>query len=66
MVGDKVTDLDAAALAGGLAGTVYFPADDITDIPGATVIGEWARVPVPAAVWLMISALGGLGFLRRR
>lgn len=59
-------DAYAAALAGATSGLVYFPADDISDLSGATVIGEWRRIPVPAAVWLMLSALGGLGFLRRR
>lgn len=58
----------AAALGGAASGLIYFPADDLTDLGSATVIGEWQKtvVPVPAAVWLFGSALAGLGFFRSR
>ncbi len=60
----------SAALAGPSSGVIYFPADDVTDLNGATVLGEWARttvVPLPAAVWLFGTALIGLvGFGNRR
>ena len=45
---------------------------DFTDSAGGdagfinSVSIEYNPVPVPAAIWLMITALGGLGFMRRR
>ncbi len=66
---DISADSYASLLAGALSGDVYFPADDDGDLATAMVIGQWERatpVPVPAAVWLMMSALGGLGLMRRR
>ena len=62
----------SAALAGPASGVIYFPADDVTDVIGATVLGEWAisavsAVPVPAAIWLFGTALIGLiGFSKRK
>lgn len=54
----------ASALAGATSGSVFFQADDLTDLPNATVIGEWSRtaaVPLPAGLPLLLGALGALG-----
>lgn len=62
----------AALLASNLSGDLFFPADDIGDLPTATLIGEWARVdavaavPVPAAGLLLGGALFGFGVFGRR
>ena len=43
---------------------------DIEDAQSRNVVGNWTvtpnPVPIPAAVWFLGSALGGLGFTRRR
>lgn len=56
-------DAYASLLAGPAGGDVYAFADDDGDLAGAMIIGEWERatpIPVPAAVWLLGSALLGL------
>jgi len=56
------TDLYDALLMGNSSGDVYAFADVDADIPSASIVGQWeiAQVPVPAAVWLLGSALLGL------
>lgn len=47
------------------SGDLYFPADDISDLPGATVIGQYSTVPAPGV--LSLAGLGlGMGARRRR
>ncbi len=46
------------------SGNVYFPADDVGDLPNAQVIGQYLVVPAPGAVALL--GLGGLLLARRR
>ncbi|MEO0422409.1 MAG: hypothetical protein AAF184_08755 [Pseudomonadota bacterium] len=65
--GSATWEIDALAytalLGGALSGDVYFPADSADDLAGAVIIGQWERaavIPVPAAVWLLGSALFGL------
>ena len=56
------------ALAGTGSGTVYFPADDISDLPGAMAIGTWqtaSSVPLPGSLFLMATGLIGFRFARR-
>ena len=35
-------------------------------LSGQGIIGQLAPVPLPATLWMLAPALGGLGFLRRR
>ncbi|MEM9386926.1 MAG: hypothetical protein AAGA68_17830 [Pseudomonadota bacterium] len=60
----------AALVGGAMSGDVYFPADDDGDLPNAFIIGQWERgvavIPVPAAVWLLGSALFGLRLVGAR
>lgn len=66
--GSAVWALDANEyadmLAGNTFGDLYFPADDFSDIAGATVVGQWAVIPAPSA--LAVLGLGGLVAARRR
>ena len=61
-------DVYLAALAGAGAGNVYFPADDITDLERAVVLGTWAvaRVPEPGTLALLGIGLLGIAATRRR
>lgn len=53
-------------LAGGdRGGDIYFPADDVTDIPTTTVIGQYTVV-VPEPSSLALLGIGGLLIARRR
>jgi hypothetical protein len=51
-------------LAGSMSGNVYFPADTVDDIAGATAIGAYLVVPTPDAIALL--GLAGLARSRRR
>jgi hypothetical protein len=58
-------------LAGSTGGSIFFPADSIDDLGGATPIGEWAvatvaPIPIPGSALLFGSALLGLGVYGRR
>ncbi len=67
--GDVVADY-AVAGAGGAQGTYYFAAHvaGMTPVAGQTsaYFGGNTVVPVPAAAWLLGSAIAGLGWVRRR
>ena len=67
-IGSATFELDAASyadmLAGNTSGDLYFPADDISDVAGAVVLGTWNVVPAPSAMALL--GLGGLVTTRRR
>jgi hypothetical protein len=62
----------ADMLAGSTGGSIFFAADSVDDVAGATSIGEWAvstpiaPVPIPASALLFGSALAGLGIYGRR
>lgn len=71
--GSATWDIDGAAytslLAGSAGGDVYAFADDDGDLANAMIIGQWERatpIPVPAAVWLLGSALLGLRVFSRK
>lgn len=66
ITGDTPLDY-AVAGSGGAQGTYYFATHvaGMTVGPGSAYFGGNAVVPVPAAVWLLGSALGALGWLRR-
>lgn len=71
--GSATWDIDpdayASLLAGPAGGDVYAFADDDGDVAGAMIIGQWERatpIPVPAAVWLLGSALLGLRVVSRK
>lgn len=57
---DDYTDM----LAGSASGNLYFPADDLNDLPQARVIGTYSVIPAPATLCLL--AAGGLAAVRRR
>lgn len=67
-VGSATWTLDANEyadmLAGSTSGMIYFPADTVDDIPGATAIGTYLVIPTPGAVALI--GLAGLARSRRR
>jgi hypothetical protein len=67
-VGSATWSLDANEyadmLAGSMSGNVYFPADTVDDIAGATAIGTYLVVPTPGAIALL--GLAGLARSRRR
>ncbi len=67
-VGSATWALDANEyadmLAGSMSGNVYFPADTVDDIAGATAIGTYLVVPTPGAIALL--GLAGLARSRRR
>jgi hypothetical protein len=66
---DFSTETVFAALATGNTGTYLQTDGDGFQYTGSGVISQQIRtntVPVPAAVWLFGSALGGLGWMRRR
>lgn len=65
--GDTPADY-AVAGSGGAQGNYFFAAHvaGMTVGPGSAYFGGNAVVPVPAAVWLLGSALGVLGWIRRR
>ncbi|ADE53944.1 PEP-CTERM sorting domain-containing protein [Coraliomargarita akajimensis] len=60
----------ALALAGPSSGDIYFVADDVTDIAGAQVLGQWQSIAVPepstAALLLGLVAFGSVMHIRRR
>jgi hypothetical protein len=61
----------AAALAGPSSGSIFFAAEQDSDIPNATNIGSWEKVgpaviPLPSTMWLSVSALALLGCVRAR
>ncbi len=55
----------ADMLAGSTSGNIYFPADDVSDLPNAQVLGTYRVIPTPAAATLLGLGLG-VGALRRR
>ena len=69
-VGSATWDLDAASYAdmlnGASSGNLYFPADDVSDIASAEMLGTYTvYVPEPGTLSLLGLCLG-LGVLRRR
>lgn len=44
----------------------FFNGDDIVSYTGDEIVGAMTPVPLPAAVWMMLAALGGLGVAGRR
>lgn len=66
--GSATWSLDAATYSllvdGATSGNVYFPADDLTDLPTAQIIGQYSVIPAPGALALL--GLGGLAAVRRR
>jgi len=67
-VGSATWTLDADdyadMLAGSMSGNIYFPADTVDDIAGASVLGTYSVVPAPGVVALL--GLAGLARSRRR
>lgn len=55
----------ADMLAGSTSGNIYFPADDVGDLPSAGILGTYRVIPTPAAATLLGLGLG-VGALRRR
>ena len=63
-------------LAGPGFGNIFAPADGNSDIPSATLIGQFnvlgvggvppSEVPLPAAAWMFIAGVGGLRAMRRK
>ena len=57
----------ADMVAGNSFGDIYFPADTVDDLTGASVLGQWQLVAVPEpASALALLGLGGLVIARRR
>jgi hypothetical protein len=58
----------SAALAGSLGGNVYFPADDVSDLASAVILGSYTVTAVPEPATVAMMGLGALGLLvvRRR
>jgi hypothetical protein len=54
----------AEMLAGNTSGNLYFPADNLPDLPGAQILGTYRVIPTPGAVALL--GLGGIAAIRRR
>jgi len=67
-VGSATWSLDANEyadmLAGSMSGNIYFPADTVDDIAGASLLGTYTVVPAPGVVALL--GLAGLARSRRR
>jgi hypothetical protein len=54
---------------GASAGNVYFPADEITDLPGAQIIGTYSVIsiiPEPGKALLLVPGIAFLALSRRR
>lgn len=68
-VGSATWDLDSAMyadmLAGNTSGDIYFAADDVSDLPGAVVIGQYSVIPTPGVLAVVGAGLG-FGAMRRR
>lgn len=66
--GSATWTLDAdtyAQFAGGATiGNIYFPMDDMMDLPNAQIVGQYQVIPAPGA--LAFLSLGGLAAARRR
>ncbi len=66
--GSATWSLDASEyafmMAGNNVGDIYFAADDASDLPSATVIGQWVVIPAPSSLALL--GLGGIVAGRRR
>jgi len=62
--GPSAISPDGELAAGSMSGNVYFPADTVDDIAGATAIGTHLVVPTPGAIALL--GLAGLARSRRR
>ena len=61
----NVSEAAYAALTGGATeGNVYFPADDLGDLPTAQILGTYLVIPAPGAIALL--GLAGLAGSRRR
>ncbi|MEQ9616839.1 MAG: hypothetical protein RLN60_02265 [Phycisphaerales bacterium] len=54
----------ADMLAGNLSGDIYFPADNLPDLPTAQIVGTWIVIPTPGAASL--AGIAGLAAVRRR
>ncbi len=59
------TIIDAQQGADLLAGLWYINIHSTFDL-GGEIRGQVELIPIPAAVWMLLSALGALGFWRRR
>jgi hypothetical protein len=54
----------AEMLAGNTSGNLYFPADGLSDLPNAQILGTYRVIPTPGAAALL--GLGGIASIRRR
>ncbi|MFT6052349.1 MAG: hypothetical protein ACI9B9_001998 [Halioglobus sp.] len=64
--GFDVTGGTLVLTADALAGLYTFSASGVVYANGISPDEEIANVPVPAAIWLFASALGGMGIIKRR